>query len=60
MSSKNAALIMFAVIAAFGLVMATAAVWLPIIQQAHAKGKPGEVCTIIFHTEKTVCHPRGP
>jgi hypothetical protein len=51
---------MFAVIAAFGLVMATAAVWLPIIQQAHAKGKPGGVCTIIFHTEKTVCHPRGP
>jgi hypothetical protein len=37
----NTALIMFAVLAVFGIVMATATVLLPLIQQAHAKGQPG-------------------
>jgi hypothetical protein len=56
--NSNTALIMLAVMAAFGLVMASAVV-LPSIQQAQAD-KPGTLVCTIKKNGKTVCHPQGP
>jgi hypothetical protein len=53
----STALIMFAAIAAFGLVTATPVV--PIISQAHA-APPGNTVCFFTHNGKLVCHPQGP
>ena len=55
--STSKTLAMFAVIAAFGLVMATVAI-LPNIPQADAKGKPRTFC-FILPNGRTICHPHG-
>ena len=54
--NANTALIMFAAIAAFGLVTATL---VPIIFQAHA-APPGNTVCFFTQNGKLVCHPQGP
>ena len=42
--NTNTILLMFAIVAAFGVVMATVTAVLPILQQAHAIRGPGKLC----------------